>query len=816
MKRFRLIFFSICLFLSSFLQAHPIDSIAEKYRNWILGSENIDYSNSLISERYNSIISLAKKSLSGYEKKISSMTDVRFDFLNNKNSSTSEFKRLVPETLYPLTMAYMLKGNDKKQNPYYHNQDILKKILYIYDKLHKKGWDAGLPLDINIKSYKENGYIALGGSIALSYLTYGVCTFLLSDELKNNGTLSRELDMLHWITRYVGPEFDNPIVWKESGFNSDVICSLMNTKLCYILSLPSNHPDREAEMLYFQRFLNNALEIAPGFSDVIKPDYVGYHHKNMYANAYAVNCFHVVAIYLYLLDGTPYAANSESIENISKAILTNRIYAQKYDIPRSISGRFPTHLSTLIQNIPAFAYMASIHNNPYKEKLEAAFMRLWEPEYEIFHSEFVKDVATRITFIASMGAIELAVNFSNKSIEPEKDPNGYWFFPYGGLTIYRQDKWMVSWRGTSKYIWDFEGPMKKNNEYGRYNGAGVLQIYASGNPVSSLSSGYGIKGWNWSSLPGTTTLYMPYNELPSKRHRQYSPSSFLGGTRLDDNCGVSSFSYIDNLSTLKANKSVFFFDDYIYVIGTDINCSGEKYPVQTTVAQLSVNDTVSKPLFKDKQYVDPYGHAYYFVESEGITVERKLQSEPMESNRGMAEGYYEICKINHGLNPTCASYAYVIKISGGKNGASEISANYSNMFETIQSDKIAHIVSYKLQNKKGYAIREGNSILKDKDIIKVSTPCIIALHNLKKQCKIAVSNPDMNRIEGHVDYNKASDIKNGFAKSKPAPVVVTIKGKWVLKQDRKDVHILSFDGMNTTICFDCIDARTIETELTRG
>lgn len=812
MKVFKFLLVSICILFATESVSHPIDSIAIKYRDWILGSDNIDYTKPLVKERYDAIIRQAEKAMSNYEKKVLLVTDKKFDFVNDKKSS-SEFISLVPETLFPLVIAYKLTDGVDGTNPYYKDKNTLDKIIEIYEKLHRKGWVKGLPINIDIKRYETDAYIGLGGSIALSYLTYGISTFLMQDELKEKGLFERELDMLHWITRFVGPEFDNPVMWKESGFNTDAVRSLMNTKLCYILSLPSEHPDREKEMIYFKRFLDNALEIAPGFADTIKPDYVGYHHKNMYANAYAVNSFHAAAIYVYILDGTPYAADRESIENLSNALLTNRIYAQKYDIPRSVSGRFPTNLSTLVQNIPAYAYMAAIYDNPLKDELEAAFMRLWEPECEVFHKNFIQDVASRISYFASMGAIERTLELAGKSVEPENDPNGFWFFPYGGLTIYRQKNWMVSWRGTSKYIWDFEGPINKNNEYGRFNGAGVLQIYATGKPVSAVASGYGVKGWNWSSLPGTTTLDIPHEKLPSKKHRQYSSVNFLGGTRLDDSCGVSSFTYADNLSSVKANKSVFFFDDYIYVLGTELESTGEHYMLQTTVAQLSVKDDKSKPYLNGDKYVDPYGHAYYFVNSKGVIAERKLQTEPLESKRGVSKGYYETCKINHGINPCNESYAYVINVNGGIKGADELSDSYSQKFKLIRSDKIAHILLYKVKGKKGYAVREAGINLQDDAILKVSAPCILATQKSVNGYRIAVSNPDMNRFDEKIDYAQSSERKYHFADSRSAPVIIYVKGYWKLKEEQKDVHLISHDKNTTKICFDCVGARTISTEL---
>ncbi len=804
-----LVILSVCSFP---LHADNISEVATKYREWI-SAPAADYSDPLVMARYKETLKNAKyaeRNIERYdEAKATSFDPATKIWIGDFNTMIS--------TIMSLSVAYHIPGCEQRPNPYYHNAETLKGIILTFERLEARGWEAGFDLRVKISEYEKTGNLSLGGNIALSYLGYGVSVFLMQDELKAAGELDKRAEMLNWITQFIGTKYNNATMWATEGLNTDTLRSLMNTKLCQILTMPADHPDREAEMVYFKRLLDKALMITPGFNDTIKPDYVGYHHRAIYANAYAVNSYHAAAIYAHMLEGTPYQISDESLENLSRALLTNRIYAQKYDIPRTVSGRMPYNLNTLQGNLPAFAILASMERNPHKEELRAAFARLWNPQDESFHTDFVNKAGGRISYLDSMGSICETSEFAKQGFEAESDPNGYWFFPYAGMTIYRQGDWMVSHRGTSKYIWNSESPINKQNEYGRYNGAGVLQIYATGNPISAEASGYGIEGWRWSRLPGTTTLDTPAAELPNKQHRLFTPTTYLGGVELNGECGVSAFSYIDSYSSLTAEKSLFFFGDYIYAMGSGITSSDEKHPVQTTIAQLAISSDKGKANISGKRYVDPYGHAYLFVDAKQVVAERAEQEEPMETfkKRGMGKGYYETCRIIHGENPTNASYSYVIEVNGGEAGAQRMEREYKKLFDVLRADNTAHIVSYLPKSTTGYAIRKGGVELNDKWVKAVDTPCVMAIESGKgAECVIAVSNPDMNRYDEFAQFNKL-DYKILTAPSRRAPVAVTLNGEWQLAEANEDVTITSSSKGQTTLLFNCIEAATIKAKIVK-
>ena len=842
--------FLICIFLSVFTYAtaDEIQTISDKYRTWIVGSDATDYSNPLVRERLTAILDAAQKAHEAYYNYDFSNLEP-YDFESKKNvddkvktgkvdkqkndkSELNSPKKISSDMLFPLSLVYHVKGNKANQNPYYHNRTTLKIILDIFDYLNKKGWVKGENIMIKTSNYKDNGFVEYGGSDAgLGGLGYTLSLFLMQNELKTKGIFDTQLQMVDWMSQSVGPAFDTPILWEEPGFNSDGIRAIFNQRLCYIFSLPQNSPEREKEMLYFQKMMNKSLKIANSWNDMIKPDFIGYHHKNPYMSAYSVHGFHSAAIYCYLLNNTKYHVSDEVVSNLSNALLAYRIYSNKYDVPRSVTGRFPNKLNTLQENFPAFMYMANLNNNPLSSTLKAAFMRLWNPNDDSFKSEFLTNVKSSICYFGSIGAMEACNKLVAENVKPESDPNGYWFYPYAGMTIYRQQNWMAAWKGVSKYIWDYEGTAVQNR-YGRFNGSGVLQIYASGNPVSAAESGYEIDGWNWCRLPGATTFDMPADAMFSGKHRNFVPETYLGGVKLNERCGLSAMSYQDPQSSLRANKTLFFVDNYIFALGSDICSTNEIYPVQTTITQLGIGDGKSVSYFNNKavkgtsaeieategnslSYVDAKGHSYYFPTGANLTFSRAEHNELLERGKAIKAGNYETCRIMHGLNPKSDGYQYVIAVNGGEKEAKNLKQNFDKLFRVDQLDATAHIITYLPENTTAFAVRKAGNMLKSNLLKYVDTPCIFVLKQDNKNCVISLSNPEFGRTDKFYTFSQV-DRENPEifrAKSKICPVNITLKGKWELQSETKEAKIIENQNNETTIKFECFDGKTISIRL---
>ena len=403
-----------------------MDALATKYKIWIIGSDTVDYKNNLIDIRYKSILKYADEANEAF-KKYSFTSIVPFDLSSKKGQI--EPRNMLKRLLFPLSLAYQLPGNLSTPNPFYKNAETLKNIHFLFAYLKQNGWKDGLEMGYkSLDTYKETGVVGFGGSMGNNVLPYALSVFLMKSELAKHGTLKEELDTLDWISEIVGSASNHPVLWEETGYNCDAVRSMFNVRLCYILSLPNGDARREKEMLFFQKLFDKSLQISNGWADLIKSDFLGYHHKSAYLSAYAPNAFHTASLFVYLLEGTKYQVSSSSLENLSKAVLTTRVYSNKYDAPRASNGRFPTKLDGLQNNLPFFLYLAN-DKNPLKEELEGALMRLWNPEEIEFKESFLESVSCGIMYQGSIGSLEMLVDFTAKNIKAEKAPNGYWYFP---------------------------------------------------------------------------------------------------------------------------------------------------------------------------------------------------------------------------------------------------------------------------------------------------------------------------------------------------------------------------------------------------
>jgi hypothetical protein len=426
----------------------------------------------------------------------------------------------------------------------------------------------------------------------------------------------------------------------------------------------------------------------------------------------------------------------------------------------------------------------------------------------------------------SIGALDLANSLALKNNTAEKDPNGFWFYPYGGLGIYRQNNWLLSFKGNSKYIWDFESSGTENN-YGRFASAGALRILAGDEPISSEKSGYTIDGWNWNRLPGATTFDMPYEEMKSKNTRNFTPESYLSGISTNNKNGLVSMKYNAPLSSLSLNKSYFFFDDYVVALGTNINAPDESYEVQTTLYQNGIEDlkTVTslngndlsgkqnKTQEQENMYLtDAQGHSYFIPGKTKISVEQKNQTAPLNNGKTEKSGDFASARIMHGTNPVDESYLYFIQINGGKTGAKTMANTHKQLFEIIQKDKNAHIVKYASQNSTGYALLKENVITNDNLLLKTDTPCLTMIQkNANGNLQLSVQNPELGKIDEMISYKEISN--HWHEKSTIQPVILTINGNWELNVNLEDVRILENKDNATKIQFNCFDGKPIKVNM---
>jgi|GEM_PF-375968 len=199
-----------------------------------------------------------------------------------------------------------------------------------------------------------------------------------------------------------------------------------------------------------------------------------------------------------------------------------------------------------------------------------------------------------------------------------------------------------------------------------YTGSSVNYIYLTGQEY--------LEFWddmNWRRLPGVTAPQKPMSTtLPTVSvtgTRGQNGDTFAGGTS-DGKTGVTGFKYnkVHNTEVnVTASKSVFYFEDYFVVLGSDVK-AGKTYgvPFATTVNQVK---------FKDNFVVDNNGS------TQSMTIDQTLA--PATSNWAFLNdiGYqfitntklnFEVKTVgasqvawmafNHGNQPVNDKYAYAV------------------------------------------------------------------------------------------------------------------------------------------------------------
>ena len=239
------------------------------------------------------------------------------------------------------------------------NLHRLNKINNILDYIKQQGFADGSGLGSLDHEWNRNG---AGFMHSL---------FLIKNSLKKKSKLLDLIKTAKWFNEF-GEIYQSPS-FEIKGTTADRMITLMLFRLMTVLVMPSSTDDeikakiRDMESLV--RWMNNALAVNEGLGGVIKPDFVGYHHKAFYGPAYVPQALHTAALVYYLLGGTEFALSASSENNIRRGLETMRIIAVKYSTPNSVNGRMPSYSNKkILIALPAFAYISVSH--PCNEQSE--------------------------------------------------------------------------------------------------------------------------------------------------------------------------------------------------------------------------------------------------------------------------------------------------------------------------------------------------------------------------------------------------------------------------------------------------------------
>ncbi|MCK5171828.1 MAG: hypothetical protein KAR47_00440, partial [Planctomycetes bacterium] len=465
-------------------------------------------------------------------------------FCRNSEHSPQVADDFGEDVLFPLALDYVLRGNVLSRD----------KFLAGLDHMHDQGWAQGSAMG-SLDHQQNNIAGWLNG------------VFLMWDEL-SGVQKDYVAGSLGWYSEF-GEVYLRP--FEHAGTTADRFMSIEIPRLVRIL-LMDDSPEKVRDMQNFVEWLGNAYGPTGGWAGTVKPDYVGYHHLGIQSHSYVPHALHAAALTVYLLSETEFAVDSEAMESVRQWLLSYRLYVNKYDHNIGIGGRTGgKNFDSLIETLPAYAYLALAESDPSTSEMAAVFKRLYDTSHPAV-IDMWSDSSTTASkmWVNTLGAIELMEQVNALPIAPEVTATGNWSWNWAALMVQRREEWMSSVKGWSRYVLNYESS-KSTNKPGWNQSSGGLQIIPS---EGRLAAGYDLeRGWDWNRYPGTTSVSSDHYDLAAKDDRYFTDEGFVGGLSLNEDNGLFAMSLHDNLYglNLSAKKSFFFFDDIIVCLGSDIS-----------------------------------------------------------------------------------------------------------------------------------------------------------------------------------------------------------------------------------------------------
>ena len=264
-------------------------------------------------------------------------------------------------------------------------------------------------------------------------------------------------------------------------------------------------------------------------------------------------------------------------------------------------------------------------------------------------------------------------------------PPGQYHFPAMDCVVSWRSNFCLALRMSSSRIYNFES-FSGENLHGWFTGDGMTYLYL-GNPDTQFTGDF------WPTvdayhLPGTTeelfTRPAPVNNSAYGAGTTTS-QSWVGGAQVAKTYGAAGMSVAAYGTTLTAKKSWFMFDNEIVCLGAGITCGDGKGEVDTTVEDrrlgssptqnFVVNGVTNPPVISWSSNLtsttwcalDGTGGYYFpggatnlhasFVANTGAWTTIDL-NDTVSPNTN-TDNYLTLW-FNHGVNPTNATYAYVL------------------------------------------------------------------------------------------------------------------------------------------------------------
>ena len=653
----------------------------------------------------------------------------------------------------------------------------------------------------------DQGFAAGSGQGTLHHLGYSMRNFytapvIMKQVLKDAG-LDKQMQMaMEWFCG-AGEVCTAP---KELGMDIDAFNTSLMGRFASVIMLPDNGY-KHTYFTALSRWVDNGFKYTEGTNPAFKRDGTVVHHRKCYPE-YAIGGFKGSVNAIWMLAGTQWAISQESHQIQKDALMTMRFYSQLKSFPLAMSGRHPDGTRSLIPS--QYALLADAGSPDGQQDID-------------------KDLAQAYLRLDS-SATKWQNKFTQAGLQAETAPSGGKYLAYNCSLSYRQEDWLLTFAGHSRYLWAAE-TYQRENHYGRYLAHGSMQLLCG---KDSFDSGYKLEGWDWCHIPGTTAAEIPMemmkanvlnvDEFSGYEEMLLSDEWFAGGVTFGTEAATYSMKLHEHdkyNGSLRARKSYFAFGNRIVCIGDGLENKLEGSELHTTLFQNSIKAEESTPraIFNAESIVlnDKFGNAY-FVRDAQVCLTKELQHSFHEETDAPTEGYFEKAYINHGTMCSDESYEYMVAINPTQVDIETFKKDCP--YSVIRANSQAHIVKDEISGIIGCAAFETINV--DETIISLS-PSVMMYRKDGNKIEISVSNPDLALYTGESD--EVFD-KNGKRKERsvygrswvtnpahPTSIDITVSGEWKVSGDCS--MQTKYDSGNTIITISTLESRTEQIKLTK-
>ncbi len=378
-----------------------------------------------------------------------------------------------------------------------------------------------------------------------------------------------------------------------------------------------------------------------------------FHGRIPYAAAYGSGFVQTVGQFAYLFHGTHWALDDTKADLIAKLVLEHtRWFAASGQLDIHITGRTHERVSRPTGITEGLLFLAHANVGQRTELLQAA-------------KALLLDGATVGADLASW-ADELL-----QSDIPSVAARGFRYWPVAEMGAFRTEKFHIGFRQYSNRVQDYEyinrqGGKGWNLAMGATNillQGGVGSWYEQGGDLAaevdmeSLSSATFRRGSNPDNYATQAFRGFGYS-------LNFGVSPFAGGAGWGDS-GVAGFILIPPYGGIKAHKSLHFFSDGYWALGSGIHASetppADAGPVVTSILQWrtgtpnpSITLSSGKEVRTNEEPQKLRAVKWLWFANMGVVFE-----EPTDIYCGSAGDVVQLW-LDHGVNPQGEGYAYAV------------------------------------------------------------------------------------------------------------------------------------------------------------